>query len=236
MNMPLKSRVTARSLLFLLLTVGLASPAMGTDVFPTTLAPPTAVATPTATYGSTPTAPYGSAAADPLGGGHTGDGGNRNRIVLTGMTVLGGWGVVNIASGLTGTATANDPAHRGFWEMNAMWNTVNLGIAAWSLYDLTRSQGQGASAGLMDPGDYREESHSLEKVLLFNAGLNFAYMAVGGWMWDRGNGGEGLAAADISSERLTGWGRSMVMQGAFLLAFDLTMARVVAQDRRRTAP
>lgn len=88
----------------------------------------------------------------------------------------------------------------------------------------------------MNVGEYREEFHSLEKVLLFNAGLNVVYMAVGGWMWDRGNRGEGIAAGEVSSGRLTGWGLSMVMQGASLLAFDLTMAHVVAQDRRRTAP
>lgn len=175
------------------------------------------------------------AAGDPANGpGEDGlhdNGGNRDGILRTGMTVLGSWAVGNIASGLTGMAIADDPANRGFWEMNAMWNTVNLGIAAWSLYDLWRSP-----SDMMDLGEYREESHSLEKVLLFNAGLNVAYMAVGGWMWDRGARGEGLAAGDISSERLTGWGQSMVMQGAFLLAFDLTMARIVAGDRSRTAP
>ncbi len=154
--------------------------------------------------------------------------GNRDRIVRTGMTVLGGWAVANIATGIIGMLVAEDPAARGFWEMNAMWNTVNLGLAGWSLYDLSRSGGVSAD---MDIEAYREESHGLEKVLLFNAGLNFAYMAVGGWMWDRGMRGYGLPAADISANRLRGWGQSMVLQGAFLLAFDLSMARVVARDR-----
>ena len=157
------------------------------------------------------------------------------------MTVLGGWAVANIVSGLAGMAITDEPARRGFWEMNAMWNTVNLAIAAWGLYDLSRSAdtepanaASNAIADGMDIASYREESHSLQKVLLFNAGLNVAYMAVGGWMWDRGNRGDGIPAVNISSDRLTGWGQSLVMQGAFLLAFDVTMAFVVAQDRRRT--
>lgn len=154
--------------------------------------------------------------------------GNRARIVRTGMTVLGVWAVANLATGITGMLVAEDPASRGFWEMNAMWNTVNLGLAGWSLYDLSRSGGVSAD---MDIEAYREESHSLEKVLLFNAGLNFAYMAVGGWMWDRGMRGYGLPTAEVSAERLRGWGQSLVLQGAFLLAFDLSMARVVARDR-----
>lgn len=162
----------------------------------------------------------------------TGDGarpsGDRDRIVRTGMTVLGSWAVANLATGITGMIVTEDAAARGFWEMNAMWNTVNLGLAGWSLYDLSRS---GDVSADMDIEAYRDESHSLEKVLLFNAGLNFAYMAVGGWMWDRGMRGYGLPAAEVSADRLRGWGQSLVLQGAFLLAFDLSMARVVARDR-----
>lgn len=50
-------------------------------------------------------------------------------------------------------------------------------------------------------------------------------------MWDRGMRGYGLPAAEVSADRLRGWGQSLVLQGAFLLAFDLSMARVVARDR-----
>lgn len=159
--------------------------------------------------------------------------GERDQIVRTGMTVLGGWAAVNIGAGLTGMALSEDATHRGFWEMNAMWNTVNLGLAGWTLYDQWRSASSDTAAVTDVAGSraYREESHSLEKVLLFNAGLNFAYMAVGGWMWDRGSRGTGVDAAGISADRLTGWGRSLVLQGAFLLAFDLTMWRVIASDR-----
>ncbi|MFP4644939.1 MAG: DUF6992 family protein [Spirochaetales bacterium] len=162
--------------------------------------------------------------------------GNRDRIVRTGMTVLGGWATANIGAGLAGMALSEDSTQRGFWEMNAMWNTVNLGLAGWSLYDQWRSSSAGAAseAEVTDIETYREESHSFEKVLLFNAGLNFAYMAVGGWMWDRGSRGEGLDAGGISADRLTGWGQSLVAQGAFLLGFDLTMWRAIARDRAVT--
>ncbi len=172
-------------------------------------------------------------AANTNAAGSDDPGGNRDRIVRTGMTVLGSWAVANLAAGVTGAVVADDPAARGFWEMNAMWNTVNLGLAGFSLYDLSRS---GSVAEGMDIAAYREESHSLEKVLLFNAGLNFAYMAIGGWMWDRGARGYGLPAAEVSAERLTGWGQSLVLQGAFLLAFDLSMTRAVARDREQSVP
>lgn len=171
-------------------------------------------------------------------------GGRRPLIVRRGMLALGGWAVGNIAVATPLALSSGDPVAAGFWEMNALWNTVNLALAAGTLvandaddgYD-TRGAADDAPAATPRPlptwqdERYRAESHRLEKILLFNAGIDLAYMTLGAWLWDRGTRGlEGPAG--VSSQRLTGWGQALVVQGGFLFAFDLVMAGVVARDRR----
>ncbi len=55
----------------------------------------------------------------------------------------------------------------------------------------------------------------MQKVLLLNAGLDVGYMAFGGYLWQRGSSED--------NARLTGYGQSLILQGAFLMAFDLTL-------------
>ena len=156
--------------------------------------------------------------------------GERDRILRNGMFVLGGWAATNIAAGSIGVAASDDPILRGFWEMNALWNSVNLGLAGGTLIATSRRSDPTGETALSLP-EYRLESHRLEKILLFNAGLDLGYMALGGWLWERGSRGYGLEGSGVSAERLQGWGQSLVLQGAFLLTFDLVMARLIAADR-----
>jgi hypothetical protein len=52
----------------------------------------------------------------------------------------------------------------------------------------------------------------IEKVLLFNAALDLGYMAVGFFFIEKG--------LRLEKERWIGFGKSIVLQGAFLLLFD----------------
>jgi hypothetical protein len=159
----------------------------------------------------------------------------RDTIVRRGMGVLGGWATLNISAGAVGLATTDDATLRGFWEMNALWNTVNLALAGGTLIAESRRSDPTSTIALSLP-TYRLESHRFEKILIFNAGLDLAYMTAGAWMWERGQRGYGLPASDISPDRLTGWGQSLVVQGAFLFVFDVVLARAIAQDRRSVTP
>jgi hypothetical protein len=126
----------------------------------------------------------------------------------TAMLALGGWAVGNIAVGLTlrGRSAGQD---RYFHEMNALWNGVNLGIAALGYW--SASQG-GASPTLYDA---MREHYGFQKILLFNAGLDLGYMAGGLYLMERAKN------TDQRPERLRGYGRAILLQGAFLFAFDL---------------
>lgn len=142
--------------------------------------------------------------------------------------------MANIAGGVAGATLSEDPTAAGFWEMNALWNTVNLTLAGTTLVAERRRTDPSGTTDLTLPA-YRAESHRLEKILLFNAGLDLGYMALGGWMWDRGRRGAGLPNSGVGPERLAGWGQALVLQGGFLFLFDVVLATVVAGDRRRVS-
>jgi hypothetical protein len=137
---------------------------------------------------------------------------NEERISLnkSGMLALGGWAVANIASGTAGYFMADDERWKFFHQMNAGWNVVNLALATF---------GYIGQAG-QDPASYTwlqtiQEGEYMQKLLLFNAGLDVGYMAFGGYLWEKGR--------NDGSQRLVGYGQSLILQGAFLMAFDLTL-------------
>lgn len=134
----------------------------------------------------------------------------------TGMTVLGSWSAANIATGLV-FRSQTEGTDRYFHEMNAIWGTVNLGIAA-AGYFSARSMQEPQSALEL----YREQS-KLDKTLLFNAGLDLAYIATGFYLTERAKN----ETANYS--KLKGYGNSVIMQGAFLLIFDLSMVLIHKQ-------
>ncbi|MDZ7718279.1 MAG: hypothetical protein U5K72_05600 [Balneolaceae bacterium] len=102
---------------------------------------------------------------------------NQNRIGLNskGMLMLGGWAVSNMIVGGIGMAKTNGTT-KYFHQMNAVWNTVNLTIAGFGYYGL-RNQDVGMSLS-----ETISEFHSFEKILLFNAGLDVGYMALGAFL------------------------------------------------------
>jgi len=135
---------------------------------------------------------------------------NDDRIQLnsTGMLVLGGWALSNIAVGSIGMTKA-DGRTKYFHQMNAAWNVVNLGIAGFGYYGLKNQSTE------LSLSETISEFHNFENILLFNAGLDVGYMAIGAYLWERGLRKE--------NNRLVGYGQSMILQGGFLFAFDLTL-------------
>jgi len=104
--------------------------------------------------------------------------------------------------------------------MNALWNTVNLGIAGLGLAGSLRAV----------PGQDLYESidaqYGLEKALLFNAGLDIAYIMTGLYLAQLSR------SAGDQSERLQGYGESLILQGGFLLGFDLVVYLAQRRGRR----
>ncbi len=135
----------------------------------------------------------------------------RTAINKTGMYILGGWAVANIAGGaiLRGQTSGTT---RYFHEMNVFWNIVNLGLAGAGLYGAYTSDPAALTAW-----ESFQEQQTIEKILLFNAALDIAYMAGGAYMIERSR------RVEKKPERIKGYGQSLILQGGFLLIFDATL-------------
>jgi len=134
----------------------------------------------------------------------------RKDINETAMLVLGGWAAGNILIGTYGNFKASGEA-RYFHQFNAMWNVVNLGIAAFGYFNAANSD-PSSITNLEIIKDY----NSLQNFLLLNAGLDVAYIATGLYLKERSKNSS-------SSERLRGYGNSLLLQGGFLLLFDVSL-------------
>ena len=133
----------------------------------------------------------------------------------TATAVLGGFAVTNLATGTAGYFAAPEPAWSAFHGTNAAWNTVNLGLAAAGAVSLARRPEESLAAR-------QKRGERLHRVLAINAGLDVGYMAAGGAVWALG--------AQDDNPQLVGVGSSLVLQGAFLLGFDL-----IYRSRHRSA-
>jgi hypothetical protein len=125
-----------------------------------------------------------------------------------GMLILGSWAVGNIVWGGIGASQTTGQT-KAFHQMNLYWNSVNLVIAGFGYWQATKD------IPGTDFWSTIEAQKGIEKVLLFNAALDLAYMAGGLYMKERG--------MRKGNDRLIGFGKSVILQGAFLLAFDGVM-------------
>jgi hypothetical protein len=126
-----------------------------------------------------------------------------------GMIYLGSWATLNILSGTSGSFLSENST-KYFHQMNAGWNLVNLGIAGFALYNISNTD-----VSALNYSQSLSELRNLDKFLLLNTGLDVGYMATGAWLWERG--------IRKNSNRLEGYGKSLLLQGAFLFAFDLVL-------------
>ncbi len=144
---------------------------------------------------------------------------HRELLLSQGLGLLGTWALLNlIISGyfLPRTDQREQPHH--FHFMNCCWGFINAILAA---VGILRTHPGHPPAGLTPAGAV--EAHLfVEQVFLFNIILNVGYVLVGIWLLSR-------AASAGRPERLYGYGRSVQMQGAFLLLFNLIMWLVLRQ-------
>jgi hypothetical protein len=125
-----------------------------------------------------------------------------------GMMILGGWAVGNMVwGGIAASQTSGQT--KAFHQMNMYWNSVNLLIAGFGYWQATKESPGSEFWASMDA------QQNIEKILLFNAALDIAYIAGGLYLKERG--------LRINKDQFIGFGKSIILQGAFLLTFDAVM-------------
>ena len=104
------------------------------------------------------------------------------------------WSIPWTIAGSIGGLASSDPWARNFWLTNSLWAGINSAIALF---------------GLLGP---EPNPADLKTVLYINAGLDVLYVATG------------AVLASRSEPNLQGMGWAIVLQGGFLLVFDLLQA------------
>jgi hypothetical protein len=125
------------------------------------------------------------------------------------MMVLGGWAAANVAVGAVGMSRSTGST-RAFHQMNLGWGAINMGLAVSGYWTATQTD-----PATLSGWESQQALIRLRQIFLFNAGLDVGYMAAGAWMLERAKN------ASTQADRWRGFGRSIILQGAFLFVFDL---------------
>ena len=142
----------------------------------------------------------------------------RNSLNGKAMTVLGSWAILNMAVNTPLMLREGENSTRYFYQMNAAWNVINVAIAGFGYYGSINPE-----VGLSLYQSLQEQA-AIERILLFNAGLDVGYMATGLWMMEKSKTHEKHA------HRLKGYGQSLILQGGFLFVFDLIVYGLQRQN------
>jgi hypothetical protein len=137
------------------------------------------------------------------------------------MLVLGTWSLGNIVSGVI-LKSQTQGSESYFHQMNALWNSVNLGIAAMGYLKTSKE------LPTIEPMSAIEKHLQLEKSLLFNTGLDLAYITAGAWMIERSKNQNDLQKID----QLRGYGKSLIVQGSFLFLFDACFYAIASRNSK----
>ena len=137
---------------------------------------------------------------------------NRDRLQTSrvGMIVLGAWAVGNLGVGAFGFGLERDERLRFVHLGNLLWNAVNLGLA---LNTLIREWN--ANPAALDAKQSLEAAEQIEKIFFINGALDLGYLAMSAFLWQRGDA--------TNDPRMVGLGQALLIQGAFLFCFDVTM-------------
>ena len=131
----------------------------------------------------------------------------RINITRNYMTALGAWGLVNVVQGSISATNTVGPEHY-FHQMSAYFNAVNVGIAAVGFLGIKKQ--------LLKTNTLESEikaQQKIQKILLINSALDIGYFGIGLLMRNSG--------IKNQNAKIQGYGGSIMLQGAFLLAYDL---------------
>lgn len=131
----------------------------------------------------------------------------RNELNQTNATILLAWSAANIIQGSISAGNINGSKHY-FHKMNSYFNMANLAFAGYGLYRLHQQRKMHYSLA-----NNVKEQHKISSFLMLNTGLDVAYITTGLYLQEKGN--------HTNDDQSKGYGGSLILQGAFLLVFDI---------------
>ena len=139
---------------------------------------------------------------------------HREQVLGRALAVLAAWVLLNLIG--SGSRLAGADCRREdyyFHGMNVLWNLVNAALAAWGILRLHFSPPAGLNAA-----ELLSSQHFYKTLFAVNAGLDVLYLLAGSYLRGRARW-----PGQARPERLLGYGRSLWVQGGFLLLFDAGM-------------
>jgi hypothetical protein len=138
------------------------------------------------------------------------------------MLGLGSWATLNFVAGGIGWATAPNQEMKSFHQINVLWNTVNIALA---IPGYVRAKRENPEMSFFETTSAQQKT---EKIFIINSGLDIGYISAGLLL---------RSEAKINLERrdqFTGFGNALIVQGGFLLLFDMTAYFIHNQHRKNS--
>ena len=146
----------------------------------------------------------------------------RELLLGRGLGLLGAWALLNlVGSGYFLPRTDRRTVAHHFHFMNCCWGFINAVLAA---VGILRTH-PGAPPTGFTAASAAHDQQVLVLIFQVNAVLDLGYLLVGWWLAARA---ARPSHNPIGPPLLLGYGRSIWVQGGFLLAFDALMAWVVS--------
>jgi hypothetical protein len=146
----------------------------------------------------------------------------RELLLGRGLGLLGTWALLNlVGSGYFLPRTDRREVAHHFHFMNCCWGFINAVLAA---VGILRTHPGTPPLGFT-AADAAYDQHMLVRIFEVNALLDVGYLLVGWWLVARA---ARPSPKPLVPTRLLGYGRSIWVQGSFLLVFDAVMAWVIS--------
>ena len=146
----------------------------------------------------------------------------HDKLTKTGLTILSGWSLASITSGLIGQNNT-DGEQKYFYKKNILWGGINLGISGLGLLRLAISPKKTYTSA-----SAFKQIETTQRIFLFNTGLDLAYVGLGLYTRERANRFTG-----DKHDKLLGSGNSLIVQSSFLTLFDGVMYLLHSKNRNR---
>lgn len=144
---------------------------------------------------------------------------NRLETIRIHALILGIWAMLNITIGGYLTYVLHDGEPESFHHMNAAWNLVNIGVVWAMLYAVNH-----ADIASYDLLTTVGKHYQAQKLMMLNIGLDVSYMVAGLALLEHSKHNEKFHFV------LRGFGKSIILQGAFLFVLDVTFYSIHASQ------